>query len=269
MGRTRTAPPPPDTARAHIEWPPRPRAAGSRSAQCGGGARVPGAPRAAPQAAGAGRRGQSGTVSPPPARVAVIAGGRAALSPGAASSRAAARPKGAGLGAGRTRGAARGSGLCGRRRRTGPHIPGHGSRDLDSPSEVYRSLYPLLCTPSPPEVSAPRPRPRCALHARSRPDVSARRWVPSLRGFVCGPSGRAPGFSASQGRPLSLHGATPWSSLPACLPIPDPLAGHLRLSRFSVCVSVTLAASVFPGCLSLLGVSDSVSPWFSRWACHS
>lgn len=165
MGRTRPAPPPPDTARAHIERPPRPRAAGSRSAQCGGGARVPGAPRAAPRAAGAGRRGQSGPVSPPPAQVAVIAGGWRCARVRLHCRRRRGR---------KVRGAARGSGLGGRRRRTALAVLGYGSRNLDSPPEVSRSLHPNLCwtpAPSPPEVSAQRPRPLCALHSCCRPDV--------------------------------------------------------------------------------------------------
>ncbi|KAH0519124.1 Nuclear receptor subfamily 6 group A member 1 [Microtus ochrogaster] len=191
---TRPAPPPPDTARAHIERPPWPRAAGSRSAQCGGGARVPGAPRAAPRAAGAGRRGQSGPVSPPPAQVAVIAGGWRCARVRLHCRRRRGR---------KVRGAARGSGLGGRRRRTALAVLGYGSRNLDSPPEVSRSLHPNLCwTP------APRLRPRSQPSARdpfapstpaAGPTSRARWWVPSLRGFVCGPSGPATGFSASRG----------------------------------------------------------------------
>lgn len=165
MGRTRTAPPPPDPARALIERPPRPRAAGSRSAQCGGGARVPGAPRAAPRAAGAGRRGQSGPVSPPPAQVAVIAGGWRCARVRLLCRRQRGR---------KVRGAACGSGLGGRRRRTALAVLGYCSRNLDSPPEVSLSLHPNLCwtpSPSPPEVSAQRPRPHCAHHSCYRPDV--------------------------------------------------------------------------------------------------
>lgn len=205
MGRTRTAPPPPDPARAHIERPPRPRAAGSRSAQCGGGARVPGAPRAAPRAAGAGRRGQSGPVSPPPAQVAVIAGGWRCARVRLHCRRRRGR---------KVRGAACGSGLGGQRRRTAFAVLGYGSRNLDSPPEVSRSLHPNFCwTPSPSPPSARDPI--APTTPATGPTSRARRWVPSLRGFVCGPSGTATGFSASQGRPLFLHRATPRSSLPA------------------------------------------------------
>lgn len=209
MGRTRPAPPPPDTARAHIERPPRPRAAGSRSAQCGGGARVPGAPRAAPRAAGAGRRGQSGPVSPPPAQVAVIAGGWRCARVRLHCRRRRGR---------KVRGAARGSGLGGRRRRTALAVLGYALRIW-----TLRLRFPAACTP----ISVGRPRrlrPRsppsaCDPFAPSTPAAGptsrARWWVPSLRGFVCGPSGPATGFSASQGQPLFLHRATPRRSLPA------------------------------------------------------
>lgn len=66
-------------------------------------------------------------------------------------------------------------------------------------------------------------------------------------------SGSAPVPPRGHALELSARAAAHRESVP----IPDPLAGHLRLSRFSVCVSVTLAASVFPWvsllarCLSL------------------
>lgn len=266
MGRTRPAPPPPDTARAHIERPPRPRAAGSRSAQCGGGARVPGAPRAAPRAVGAGRRGQSGPVSPPPAQVAVITGGwrcaRVRLHRGRRRGR-------------KVRGAACGSGLGGRHRPSyRSRVPGRGSRDLDSPPEVSRSLHPSICSPRLSARSPPRARdPIAPSTSAPSPTSRARRWVPSLSGFVCGPSGPATGFSASQGRPLSLHGATPRNSLPA----PPPAA---RRESVSPSPTLSLGTSVSPGfpslslslllprsprgCLSLLGVSHYVCLCVSR-----
>lgn len=134
---------------------------------------------------------------------------REALRPCAASSRAAARPKGAGRCSREWPDWAPTS-YCSR-------VPGRGSRDLDSPPEVSRSLHPSLYSPhrlrprSPPRAHHPVAPSTPAPGPTSR----ARRWVPSLRGFVCGPSRRATGLSASPGRPLSLHGATPRSSLPA------------------------------------------------------
>lgn len=203
-GRARAGPPPPDTARADIEGSaPGPCQAGSRSAHWR--RRGPG-PRCASvrpwRRRGVGRLGGGalrGPAPPPPRprpdRPSSRAGGAA---PGCGSSPAAARPGGAGLLAGGTRGAAAlRSRQVGARRAAAAVAPLLaswapalrasllGTSTLRPRSLPRLGLGPPEPAGSPPEVSAPRARPATAHPASPLRPPSARRlrrsWWHGLR----------------------------------------------------------------------------------------
>lgn len=136
---------------------------------------------------------------------------------------------------------------------------------------------------SPPDVSVSVARPRCLagwlLRALSLPAPGpsgpARFWVFSPGAVVVRLLGSSPCPGPTlPGRAFELGSRV--RSLSGRLPVPDPLAGHLHLSRFSLSVSVTLSfcldmsqfslvSRCFNLSLPLCRGSTAVSPRFSLW----